>query len=78
MEYERFHDENDGEDVWTEIPLMPLSEHEPRLEDLLGELAETDYKCLKWCEGELTDEEYESTKQRRRELRVMIEQVRGY
>lgn len=78
MAYETFHDDSDGEDVWTEIPLVPLSEQEPRLEDLLGELAETDYKCLKWCEGELTDEDYEPIRQRRRDLRKLVEEVRGF
>lgn len=29
MEYQTFHDENDGEDVWTEIPVEPIPAEEP-------------------------------------------------
>lgn len=42
------------------------------VERLKAELSATDYKCLKWMEGALTDEEYAETKKYRAELRKKI------
>ena len=42
------------------------------VERLKAELSATDYKCLKWMEGALTDEEYAETKKHRAELRKKI------
>lgn len=38
-------------------------------------LANTDYKCLKFFEGELTETEYAPIKEERRKLRVEINEL---
>lgn len=43
-----------------------------RIAHLKRELAKTDYQCLKWCEGWITDEEYATIKAQRQELRDEI------
>jgi len=40
-----------------------------------AELAATDYKCLKFIDGELTEEEYLPVKQHRAELRQQINEL---
>lgn len=45
------------------------------VERLKAELSATDYKCLKWMEGALTDEEYAETKKHRAELRKKINEL---
>lgn len=60
----------------VEIP--PLSQEElnaMEIERLKGELASTDYKCLKYVDGALTDEEYAEVKAYRAELRVRINEL---
>ena len=37
-------------------------------------LSQSDYICLKWCEGEISDIEYEYTKNKRKEYRLKINQ----
>ena len=41
----------------------------------LNELKNTDYKLLKYMDGELTAEEYEPFKQQRAQLRVRIREL---
>ena len=43
--------------------------------DLKEKLLETDYKAIKYAEGEITDAEYEPIKQRRREWRRRINEL---
>jgi uncharacterized Rmd1/YagE family protein len=43
---------------------------------LLAEIAATDYKALKFAEGELSAEEYEPTRQQRIRLRQEINRIR--
>ena len=41
-----------------------------RLEKIVGLLQQTDYKAIKYAEGQYTDEQYEPIKQERQALRV--------
>lgn len=43
--------------------------------NLKAKLAETDYKCLKYADGALTDEEYAITREERAKLREAINQI---
>ena len=43
--------------------------------DLKAQLAATDYKTLKYAEGELTEEQYAETKEYRKGLRVRINEL---
>ena len=45
------------------------------VERLKAELATTDYKCLKYVDGALTDEEYAEVKEYRANLREQINQL---
>lgn len=45
------------------------------IERLKGELASTDYKCLKYVDGALTDEEYAEVKAYRASLRKQINEL---
>ncbi len=45
------------------------------IERLKAELAATDYKCLKYVDGALTEEEYAEIKKYRQELRDRINQL---
>ena len=45
------------------------------VERLKSELASTDYKCLKYVDGALSDEEYAETKAYRAELRARINEL---
>lgn len=59
-----------------EIPAPTQEElNAMEVERLKAELASTDYKCLKWMEGALTDEEYAETKKHRAELRKKINEL---
>lgn len=46
-----------------------------QIEELKGLLSSTDYKTLKYLEGELTQEEYEQAKQKRAEWRTQIDVI---
>ena len=47
------------------------------VERLKSELASTDYKCLKYVDGALSDEEYAEVKAYRAELRARINELEG-
>ena len=47
----------------------------PRIAELKQLLADTDYKAIKYAEGEITAEEYEPIKQQRREWRKEINEL---
>ncbi len=57
------------EDFEIEIP------KEYRITDLKQNLADTDYKAIKYAEGLLTDEEYAETKKLRQEWREEINRL---
>ena len=56
-------------DITTEVII------EKEILDLKEKLLETDYKAIKYAEGEITDAEYEPIKQRRREWRRRINEL---
>lgn len=77
--------EGDGGDLSTEAwnlkDLLDIKEYEDRdmTDDYLAEidslkqyLSSTDYMCLKYMDGELTEEEYTSVKNQRHQARVRI------
>lgn len=47
------------------------------IEELKAKLAATDYKCLKYVDGAITDEEYEEVKALRAEYRKKITELGG-
>lgn len=60
----------------VEIPAPSQEElNAMEIERLKGELASTDYKCLKYVDGALTDEEYAEVKAYRAELRARINKL---
>lgn len=65
----------DGEGVVELPPSEPPAEE--LVAELKAELSATDYKCLKWMEGELTDDEYAPIKERRQGLRDRINELEG-
>jgi len=46
-----------------------------KIAELKAELASTDYKCLKYVDGALTEEEYAETKKHRADLRKQINEL---
>ena len=69
--------EDKGE--YYEVVPVPEPTQEERdaaeIERLKAELAATDYKCLKYVDGALTEEEYAEIKKYRQELRDRINQL---
>lgn len=60
----------------VEIPSPTQEElNAMEIERLKGELASTDYKCLKYVDGALTDEEYAEVREYRAELRARINKL---
>lgn len=53
-------------------PKKQVDANKNRIAQLKRELAKTDYQCLKWSEGWLTDEEYAPIKAHRQQLRDQI------
>jgi hypothetical protein len=61
----------------VEIPKPTQEElNAMEIERLKGESASTDYKCLKYVDGALSDEEYAEVKAYREELRAKINELR--
>ena len=61
----------------VEIPAPTQEElNAVEVERLKSELASTDYKCLKYVDGALSDEEYAEVKAYRAELRAKINELR--
>ena len=52
-------------------------ETESRIAFLESELAETDYLCLKYTDGALSEEEYEPIRRQRAEYRAEINALQG-
>lgn len=46
-----------------------IFEIEERLQEIKGELSQTDYKAIKYAEGQYTEEEYADIKKARQDLR---------
>lgn len=62
----------------VEIPAPTEEELNAReVERLKAELSATDYKCLKYVDGALTDEEYAEVRAYRAELRARINELRA-
>lgn len=60
----------------VEIPAPTQEElNAMEIKRLKGELASTDYKCLKYVDGALTDEEYADIRAYRAELRARINEL---
>lgn len=54
---------------------MMSVETESRIAYLKAELAETDYLCLKFTDGALSEEEYATIRQKRAEYRAEINKL---
>ena len=54
-----------------------MFEKENKINQLKLELERTDYKTLKYIDGELTEEEYNEIKEIRKELRRKIRELGG-
>ena len=69
------------EDKGEYYEVVPAPVYEETVEDkiakLKGELASTDYKCLKYVDGALTESEYAEVKAYRAELREQINELEG-
>lgn len=62
----------------VEIPSPTQEElNAMEIERLKGELASTDYKCLKYIDGALTEEEYAEVREYRQGLRNKINILQG-
>ena len=62
----------------VEIPAPTQEElNAMEIERLKSELASTDYKCLKYVDGALSESEYAETKAYRAELRQRINELRA-
>ena len=70
---------NSGDYTLTEATaekeVLKSGNPEKEILDLKEKLLETDYKAIKYAEGEITDAEYEPIKQRRREWRRRINEL---
>ena len=84
--FDRKFDKDSGE--WTYVEKKKEAEPEPYVpteKDLLnqelwqykGELQATDYKCLKFVDGALTEEEYAEVRTARQALRDKINEVQA-
>ena len=60
-------------------PYEPTEEEirQQKIAELKMELSATDYKCLKYVDGALTDEEYAEVRAYRAELRANINELEG-
>ena len=70
--------EDKGE-YYEVVEIKPPTQEElnaMEVERLKSELASTDYKCLKYVDGALSEEEYAETKAYRAELRAKINELR--
>ena len=55
--------------------ILKLEEKQKRIAELKQKLAETDYVCLKFVDGELTQAEYAETWQKRKQWREEINKL---
>ena len=59
----------------VEMPNPRISEIEQRLQDIRMELQTTDYKAIKYAEGQYSDGEYDAVKAARAALRAEYNQL---
>ena len=57
------------------VPFKTFSQERVRIDELKKALSDTDYLAIKYAEGELSEDEYESTKFLRRRWRVEINEL---
>lgn len=62
---------------YTEVELQKVSAQK-RIRELKKFLADTDYKCMKHADGEISDEEYEEIKIQRHQWRLEIGEWEKY
>lgn len=68
--------EQQGADVmYTELEDVPGFPTTAKISALKGNLHSSDYLCMKWTEGELTDEEYADIKEKRQRWRQQINEL---
>lgn len=65
------------EDIHIYVPFTEKEKAERRIVILKAELFNTDYKAIKYAEGELSADEYADTKRRRAEWRAEINRLEG-
>lgn len=68
----------DKGDYYEVVEIKPPTQEEinaMEVERLKAELASTDYKCLKYVDGAISDEEYAEVKAYRAELRQRINEL---
>ena len=77
VEYQPAREET--EEIYVYVPYtdeeLKRNEITHNIEVLKNNLTKTDYKLFKYVEGELTDDEYAPTKQKRKEWRYEINQL---
>ena len=69
---------DDKGEYYEVVEVAPPTQEElnaTEIERLKSELASTDYKCLKYVDGALTDEEYAEVKAYRASLRARINEL---
>lgn len=65
-----------GEQIVQDVPDVEITiTPEQEIKDLKQKLKDTDYKAIKYAEGQLTDEEYASTKAERQSWRDRINEL---
>lgn len=65
------------EDIYIYVPFTEKEQALRRIAVLKAELFKTDYMAIKYAEGELSENEYADTKQRRAEWRAEINRLEG-
>ena len=61
----------------TFVPFKTFAQERTRIEELKKALSDTDYLAIKYAEGELSEDEYASTKFLRRRWRIEINELEG-
>lgn len=73
QEYNAAYDEY--EDIYVFVPYTEIELMQNKIIELKSLLAETDYKAIKYAEGELTEEEYAEMKEQRKQWRIQINEL---
>jgi len=76
---EAVEEQDYDEDILIYVPYteeeLAVKNAEKRINELKGLLSSTDYKAIKFAEGELTEEEYAETRTLRRSYRAEINEL---
>ena len=75
LTYEQFVEETSPVSYTPTAKELANAEKKNQIEGLKAELAKTDYKCLKFVDGALTEEEYAEVRTYRQSLRDQINQL---